>query len=77
MKWLAPLIIVIILIVFGAWFCGGKHEEPAAPVKKPAVNANVANAANTNSANINTASNTNAVVVNAPANTNSNANFNK
>jgi len=26
MKWLAPLIIVIILIIFGAWFCG-KHPE--------------------------------------------------
>lgn len=77
MKWLAPLIIVIILIVFGAWFCGGKHEE-AAPVKKPAANAASTNSVSSaNSANTNAASNSNAVLVNTPANTNSNANVNK
>ncbi|GIU81040.1 MAG: hypothetical protein KatS3mg006_0104 [Pyrinomonadaceae bacterium] len=24
LDWLAPLVIVLLLIIFGAWFCGGK-----------------------------------------------------
>ena len=67
MKWLAPLIILVILLIFGAWFCSKAPESH--DVKKPAANTN---AANTNAANT-------AVVINASntaANTNSAANSN-
>jgi hypothetical protein len=71
MKWLAPLIILAILVIFGAWFCS-KHEEPAPPKKPPVANTN-ANANTGNKANTETAGNTNTT---ANANTNMAANSN-
>ncbi len=71
MKWLAPLIILVILLIFGAWFCS-KHEEPAPPKKPPVANTNVN--ANTNSANLANANT--AVLVNANTVSNGNSNTN-
>jgi uncharacterized membrane protein len=78
MKWLVPLIIIIILIIFGAWFCTHHPEPPPAP--KPPVNANANTVSNTNAAaNANLAANSaaNSAVNSAGAdNTNKPANAN-
>ena len=66
LHWIAPLLILLVLILFGAWFC---RTEPKPEAPKP-VNANAnanANTANTNGAPISNTGNA------APAG-NSNAN---
>lgn len=73
MKWLAPIIILVILLIFGAWFCS-KHEEPAQPKKPPVANTNANANANANSAN--TANANTAVLVNANTVSNGNSNTN-
>jgi biopolymer transport protein ExbD len=77
MKWLAPLIILVILLIFGAWFCSKAPESHE--VKKPAANTNAANANNTAvvvNANASNATNT-ATNTNSAANSNSADNANK
>jgi hypothetical protein len=44
LAWLLPLLILVLLLILGYGFCGGKSE----PVAAPTINTN---AANTNSAN--------------------------
>ena len=39
LSWLLPLLILVLLLILGYWFCGGKSE----PIAKPAVNTNTAN----------------------------------
>ncbi len=63
MKWLAPLILLVILLILGALFCT-KHPEP--PVDKPPANVN----ANANKA----IANNTAVVVNSNTNMPANGN---
>lgn len=59
LSWILPLGLLVVLVIFGAWFCRTEPPKPEAP--KPA-NVNTANAnsvnvntANANSANVNTA----------------------
>lgn len=65
LKWLIPLLLLGLLVAFGAWFCGGK-SEPVATTTAPVVNVNKVN---TNAANTNA---TAAIVV---SNSNENANI--
>ena len=64
LHWIAPLLILLVLILFGAWFCR-TNPEPAKPEAPKPVNAN-ANTANTNAPVSNTG--------NAAPSGNSNAN---
>ena len=49
LSWIAPLVILLVLVLFGAWFCR-TNPEPAKPEAPKPVNAN----ANANSGNTNT-----------------------
>jgi len=40
LKWLLPLIILIILVALGAWFCTRPPEPPKAETPPPAANSN-------------------------------------
>jgi hypothetical protein len=41
MKWILPLIIVILLLIIGFWFCSKPAEPPAANTNLANANANV------------------------------------
>lgn len=55
LHWIAPLLILLVLILFGAWFCRTSPEPPKPEAPKP-VNSN-ANA-NTNTAPVSNTGNT-------------------
>jgi hypothetical protein len=44
LSWLLPLLILVLLLILGYWFCGGKSE----PVSAPTINTNSANTNSTN-----------------------------
>ena len=48
LHWIAPLLILLVLIILGAWFCR-TNPEPAKPETPKPVNAN-SNTGNTNTA---------------------------
>lgn len=41
MKWLLPVIIVVLLIIAGFWFCSKPPAPPVTNTTAPAANANV------------------------------------
>jgi hypothetical protein len=65
LHWIAPLLILIVLILLGAWFCRTKPEPAKPETPKPATTN--ANAANTNAAPV---SNTGTAAPSGNSNTN-------